>query len=305
MQTLKIFLIFGLIFSLAACGTFGEEEEEKTTEQEVYAAAQRALDSASWTAAIETLHILEENFPFGKYAEQAQLELIYANYRANEYAAAISAADRFIRLHPRHENVDYAYYMRALASSEVGQNMFNAMMGVDQTKRDTSAARESFNYFAQLLNHFPNSEYAPDARKRMIHQRNLMARHEIHVANYYLKREAYLAAANRGRYVVENFQHTPVVPDALAVMAQAYYFLGLPELAEDSARVLALNYPNHPALNDKGEFNYQFSAQDNERSWWSYLTFGLFDKDRPQEFDTRALYNPSFRDNVEPPRLEG
>lgn len=300
MRILKAFLMLGLILSLASCGS-NEEKDEKTSEQQVYEAAQKALNRSDWTSAIEALHLLEENFPFGSYAEQAQLELIYANYRAGEYDSVISAADRFIRLHPQHRHVDYAYYMRALASSSQTQDSLGAMLGVDQTQRDTGAARESFGYFTQLLNRFPNSVYAPDARKRMIHQRNLLARHEIHVANYYFKRQAYLAAANRGRYVVENFQQTPAVPDALAVMAQAYYLLGLPEMAEDAADVLALNYPDHPALNDDGEFNYQFSAQSAERSWWSYLTLGLFDKNTPQEFDTREQYNPALRENVEPP----
>jgi outer membrane protein assembly factor BamD len=305
MRILKAFLFFGLIVSLVSCGSNGEKQQ-KSSEQQVYETAQRALDRANWTTAIEALHLLEENFPFGTYAEQAQLELIYANYRAGDYAAVISSADRFIRLHPQHRNVDYAYYMRALASANQAQDSLGSMLGVDQTRRDTGAARESFTYFSQLLNRFPNSVYAPDARKRMVHQRNLLARHEIHVANYYFRRQAYLAAANRGRYVVENFQQTPAVPDGLAVMAQAYYLMDMPELAEDAARVLSLNYPNHPALNEEGEFNYQYSAQSGRRSWWSYLTFGLFDKNTPQEFDTRALYNPSFREdeNVEPPRVD-
>lgn len=302
MRILKALLIFGLIFSLASCGS-NEKKDEKTSEQQVYEAAQRSLNRSDWNSAIEALHLLEENFPFGSYAEQAQLELIYANYRAGEHEAVISAAERFIRLHPQHRHVDYAFYMRALASANKAQDNLGGILGVDQTQRDTGAARESFGYFTQLLNRFPNSVYAPDARKRMIHQRNLLARHEIHVANYYIKRQAYLAAANRGRYVVENFQQTPAVPDALAVMAQAYYLLGLPELAEDAAEVLALNYPDHPALDDKGEFNYKFTAQRDRRSWFSYLTLGLFDKNTPREFDTRAQYNPALNEQVEPPAL--
>lgn len=299
MRVLKAFLTFGLIISLIACGS-NSEKDEQTSEQQVYEAAQSALDRSNWTGAIEALHLLEENFPFGNYAEQAQLELIYANYRAGEHEAVMSAADRFIRLHPQHRNVDYAYYMRGLASANQTDNLLGG--AVDQTRRDTGAARESFGHFAQFLNRFPDSIYAADAHKRMIHQRNLLARYEIHVANYYFKREAYLAAANRGRFVVENFQQTPAVPDALAVMAQAYYLLDMPELAEDAARVLDLNYPNHPALNNNGEFNYQYSAQSADRGLWSYLTLGLFDKNTPQEFDTRALYSPEYRENPEPPR---
>ncbi len=302
MRVLKAFLTLGLILSLTACGS-NSEKEEQTTEQQVYEAAQGALDRANWTGAIEALNLLEENFPFGSYAEQAQLELIYANYRAGEYEAVLTSADRFIRLHPQHRNVDYAYYMRGLATANQTGELLGGALGVDQTRRDTGAARESFGHFAQFLTRFPDSVYAPDARKRMIHQRNLLARYEIHVANYYFKRQAYLAAANRGRFVVENFQRTPAVPDALAVMAQAYYLLDLPELAEDAARVLHLNYPNHPALNEKGEFNYQYSAQSADRSLWSYLTLGLFDKNNPQEFDTRSLYSAEYREEPPRPRL--
>jgi outer membrane protein assembly factor BamD len=302
MRVLKAFLTFGLIISLTACGS-NSDKEEQTSEQQVYEAAQSALDRSNWTGAIEALNLLEENFPFGNYAEQAQLELIYANYRAGEYEAVLSAADRFIRLHPQHRNVDYAYYMRGLATANQTGELLGGALGVDQTRRDTGAARESFSHFAQFLSRFPDSLYAPDAHKRMIHQRNLLARYEIHVANYYFKREAYLAAANRGRFVVENYQQTPAVPDALAVMAQAYYLLDLPELAEDAARVLHLNYANHPALNENGEFNYQYSAQSADRSLWSYLTLGLFDKDTPQEFDTRSLYSPEYREEAPRPRL--
>lgn len=302
MQVLRAFLTVGLVFSLISCGS-NSEKEEATSEQQVYEAAQSALDRSNWTSAIEALHLLEENFPFGTYAEQAQLELIYANYRAGEHDSVITAADRFIRLHPQHRHVDYAYYMRGLATANRAQDVFGGAFGSDPTKRDTGAAREAFGYFTQFLNLFPNSVYAQDAQKRMIHQRNLLARAEIHVANYYFKRQAYLAAANRGRFVVENFQQTPAVPDALAVMAQAYYLLDMPELAEDAAKVLHVNYPNHPALAANGEFNYQFSSQSSERSLWSYITLGLFDKNTPQEFDTRALYNPAYFDESEPPRI--
>lgn len=303
MRVLKVFLTLGLLAILIACGS-NKDKQEQSSEQQVYEAAQRALNRSNWSGAIETLHFLEENFPFGTYAEQAQLELIYANYRAGEYSSVMSSADRFIRLHPQHRHVDYAYYMRGLASANQSQDAIGGLMGVDPTRRDTGAARESFGHFSQFLNRFPNSVYAADAQKRMVHQRNLLARHEIHVANYYFKRGAYLAAANRGRHVVENFQQTPAVPDGLAVMAQAYYLLGMPDLAQDAARVLHTNYPNHPALNDQGEFNYQFTAQSAKRGWWSYLTLGLFDKAAAQEFDTRELYGESFDDSATPPQFD-
>jgi outer membrane protein assembly factor BamD len=197
---------------LAGCG--GNSEDDfiaESGEQQIYQQASRYLDSRSYDLAIRALQALESRYPFGRYAEQAQLELIYAHYGAFETEAAIEAADRFIRLHPQHPNVDYAYYMKGLATATSGQDVLSRFTPTDNTKRDTSFAREAFAEFAQLVSRFPDSPYAPDARQRMIHLRNLLARHEIHVANYYFRRGAYLAAVNRGRYVVEHFQQTPAV----------------------------------------------------------------------------------------------
>src|SRR5690606_19092557 len=147
------------------------------------------------------------------------------HYRAQDYEDVIANADRFIRLHPQHRDVDYAFYMRGLASFHRESGFVGSLFGADNTDRDLGGARESFEHFAQFIQRFPNSPYAPDAQKRMIYLRNVLARYEIHVANYYFKRGAFLAAAKRGGYVVENFQETPAVPDGLAVMAQAYYLM--------------------------------------------------------------------------------
>jgi outer membrane protein assembly factor BamD len=289
-----------LVLALAACASNPEAEKDaltkiKETEKQLYEAAQNQLGSQQWDLAIENLQALEDNFPFGTYAEQAQLELIYAYFRNHDFPATMAAADRFIRLHPRHRNVDYAYYMKGLASFSDGDGLFGRFLPTDMSQRDPGTARESFAYFNQLLTLFPDSQYAPDAEKRMIHLRNLLARYEIHVANYYFKRDAYLAAVNRGRYVVENFQQTPAVPDALAVMVQGYKLLGLEELQENTLAILKTNYPNHPALNGNGEFNFQFSMSDDERSWISRMTFGLFDKKEPPGFDSRSVYDPQFQ----------
>ncbi|MEX1033046.1 MAG: outer membrane protein assembly factor BamD [Cellvibrionaceae bacterium] len=287
-----------LVLTLAACASTKKDEAERLreTERELYDAAQRGLRTQQWSIAIENLQKLEDNFPFGSYGEQAQLELIYAYYRNYDFAASIAAADRFIRLHPRHRNVDYAYYMKGLASFTDGSGLFERFLPTDMSQRDPGAARESFAYFNQLLALFPNSQYAPDAEKRMIHLRNLLARYEIHVANYYFKRGAYLAAVNRGRYVVENFQTTPAVPDGLAVMVQGYKLLGLQELQDHTLALLKENYPNHPALKDNGEFDFQFISSDEERSWLNRMTFGLFDKREPPGFDSREVFDPQFRE---------
>lgn len=304
-----VLLILAGLFLLTACSSNEDKGPKYSTEKEFYEAAQKQLQARQWQTAIDNLQGLEENFPFGAYAEQAQLELIYAYYRNFEHEAAAAAADRFIRLHPQHRDVDYAYYIKGLASFTEGTGMFERFLPTDLTRRDPGAARESFAHFAQLLARFPNSNYAPDARKRMIYLRNLLARYEIHVANYYIKRGSYVAAVNRGRYVVENFQQTPALPDALAVMAQGYHLMGLDDLAAAPLKTLQLNYPEHPALNSAGEFDYEYSNVAGESSWLSTLTFGLFNKKEPQGFDTRHIYDPEWlnkkgNDSEPEPRAE-
>ncbi|WP_193754295.1 outer membrane protein assembly factor BamD [Microbulbifer sp. Q7] len=308
-QAWKTLLLAMLAVLVASCASTDEEEaglpSGNRTEQAFYEAAQRQLKSSQWELAIKNLRALEDNFPFGNYAEQAQLELIYAYYRDYQNDAAISAADRFIRLHPQHRNVDYAYYMKGLASFTEGSGLFERFLPTDMTRRDPGSARESFAYFAQLMARYPESRYAPDAQKRMIHLRNLLARYEIHVANYYFKRNAYLAAANRGRFVVENFQQTPAVPDALAVMVQSYRLLEMPQLESTSLAVLRTNYPHHPAFRDDGSFNYKYFAGASGRSFIHRITLGLFEKSDPRGFDSRELYNAEYRpqDAPLPPEL--
>ncbi|SDK80534.1 outer membrane protein assembly factor BamD [Microbulbifer yueqingensis] len=304
MQAWKTLWLAALAAILVACASTDEEEEGlpsgSRTEQTFYESAQRQLRSSQWDLAIKNLRALEDNFPFGSYAEQAQLELIYAYYRNYENDAAIAAADRFIRLHPQHRNVDYAYYMKGLASFTEGTGLFERFLPTDMTRRDPGSARESFAYFSQLMARYPESRYAPDAQKRMIHLRNLLARYEIHVANYYFKRGAYLAAANRGRYVVENFQQTPAVPDALAVMVQGYHLLGMEDLQNDALAVLRTNYPHHPALRKNGNFDYDYYKGARGNSILHRLTLGLFEKSDPRGFDSRELYNAEFRDEEAP-----
>ncbi|NQY04596.1 MAG: outer membrane protein assembly factor BamD [Halieaceae bacterium] len=258
-------------------------------EQQMYQEAQRHLNNRNFDLAVRALQMLESRYPFGKHAEQAQLELIYAHYGAYEHEAAVEAADRFIRLHPQHPNVDYAYYMKGLAAYTGNEDVFARFLPTDITKRDTSNAKEAFAEFAQLVSRFPDSPYAADAKSRMVYLRNLLARHEINVANYYFRRGAYLAATNRGRYVVENFQRTPAVADGLAVMAQGYLILGMNDLANDAIDTLAMNYPDHPALNEQGEFDTVYTADGLQRSWVNKATFGLFDPPQPPQFDTRPM----------------
>ncbi|TNE78962.1 MAG: outer membrane protein assembly factor BamD [Gammaproteobacteria bacterium] len=289
---------------LCSCAWLGEgkkEEADKSltagySEKDFYDVIQKDLGFGSWERAITNLEALEAQYPFGEYAEQAQLELIYAYYKMADYEAAIAAADRFIRLHPQHPNVDYAFYLKGLSSFVQSKGFFEQFVPTDETKRDPGTARNSFATFNELLSRYPESPYASDARKRMVYLRNILARHEIHVANYYFLRGAYLAAANRGRYVVENFQMTPAVPDGLAVMAEAYYLMQMYDLADDAASLLAANYPNHPSLDAEGNYQYQDDPHFMEPTWLNKMTLGLYDRPEPPRFDTRHIYNERYRE---------
>jgi outer membrane protein assembly factor BamD len=288
-----------LLFSLAGCSFFGDREEEELgadmQEAELYEEASSLLRSSQYNIAAGYLQVLEANFPFGAYAEQSQLDLIYAYFRSAQYVAATTTADRFIRLHPEHPNIDYAYYMRGLISFNQETSFLGNFLPLDVTNRDPGSARESFSYFSEFLARFPNSQYAPDARKRMIYLRNLLARHEINVANYYFERGAYLAATNRGRYVVESFQGSPAVPDGLAVMAQGYTLLDMPELAQNSVQVLRENYPDHPALDENGNLINRDIEGGVQRSWLNRISFGILDQPEQLGFDTREMYDPGLR----------
>lgn len=276
---IRAFLII-LLYTLVAagCASNGDDRLDsiEETERQFYESSQRSLRSSNYQDAIAKLQRLEARFPFGRYAEQAQLELIYAYYNSLQPESARSAADRFIRLHPQHPNVDYAYYLRGMASFDEDRNLLDRFLPLDPSKRDPGAARESFEYFSELLNRFPDSKYSPDARSRMVYLRNLLAASEINVAKYYIYRGAYIAAANRGRYVFEKFQQTPSVADALAIMVEAYLNLDLFELAEESLQVLVTNYPDHPTLDESGNFQINKSGLDSEKSWLNIITFGLF-----------------------------
>jgi len=283
----QLFFVSFLLITLLLSACSSEDpflKELGYTEEELYQHIQKKLDKHQYDDAVESLQAMEAQYPFGKYAEKSQLDLIYAYYKQYEYEAAAATAERFIRLHPQHENADYAYYMKGLASFTEGSGLFERFMPTDLTLRDPGAARQSFADFSQMLSRFPDSQYAADARKRMIYLRNLLARYEVHVASYYFKRGAYLAAANRGRYVVENFQRTPAVPDALATMVQAYRLLGLDDLADDALVVLQENYPEHEAFDEDGNFVIR---ADGARSWLNTMTFGLIDPPPPMGFDSR------------------
>ena len=255
---LKFGAMLLLCLTLGACGWFGDKDRDEfsdlTTEEQFYRRALDQLNGQNFRGAISTYQALESRFPFGRFAAQAQIEIVYAYYRNSDMEAARAAADRFIRLHPENENVDYAYYLKGLSSFTDDKGIINRFLPVDPTKRDPGRAQESFNDFAQLLALYPDSIYAADARARMIFLRNNLAAYEIHVANYYLERRAYIAALRRGQYVVENFQGTPAVADGVAIMVECYMRLGLNDMADTSLALLRENYPDHNSLAEDGSF---------------------------------------------------
>lgn len=235
------------LLTLAGCGVFedGPDVTRDWPVQRLYGEAKAALDGGDYDTAIDYYEKLESRFPFGRFAQQAQIDVAYAYWKEEEHASAIAAADRFIKLHPRHPNVDYAYYLKGLVNFEQGKSFVDRIIARDMSQRDPGAVRDAFDSFSDLVRRFPESKYAGDARQRMVYLKNLLARYEVHVADYYMRRGAYVAAANRARYVVENYQRTPAVPEALVIMAKAYRLMDLDDLAADAVRVLKLNYPQH------------------------------------------------------------
>ena len=263
----KPFLLLVLLLTLSACAFFSEKKDATAewTASRFYAEAKQALDDGDYQTAIGYYEKLQARYPFGRYAQQSQLELIYAYYKDEQPDAAIAAADRFIRTNPRHPFVDYAYYMKGRVNFSRGATILDRVLPSDPTKTDTESVMQSYNDFAELVQKFPNSKYTQDSRQRMIYLHNNLANYEINVADYYMRRKAYVAAANRAKYVLENYARTSAVVDALAIMTEAYIKLGLDDLAADSLRVLQLNYPDSPqtrkltALRDGTEKRSVFS----------------------------------------------
>lgn len=254
------------------------DDEEETSEQLLYRRAQSGLSAGNYTQGITRLQRLEARFPFGRYAEQAQLELIYAQHMARDLDAAKDAAERFIRLHPQHANVDYAYYMRGLTALARDRAAFARFMTTGISRRDVTHLRQAFSDFNELVTRFPTSEYARDARQRMVYLRNALAEAEVNVATFYIGRGANVAAANRARYVIENYAQTPAVADALAVLVEANWKLGLADAAEDALSVLTLNFPGYHGFDEEGQLVLKNVIENRQRSWLNMVSFGLLDR---------------------------
>jgi outer membrane protein assembly factor BamD len=253
-------------------------EAIETTEQKLYSQAQRSLRSSNFTLAIEQLELMEARFPFGRFAEQSQLELIYAHYMTSDTEGARAGADRFIRLHPSHDSVDYAYYLRALAAYKNDPGVIDKLVSAKPAKRDMGPLNESYTDFGILLTRFPSSQYAPDALQRMLQLRTILAESEVEIANYYLTRGAYIAAANRASYVLENYPDSPARADALATLVETNWKLGLKEEANRSLRVLAANHPEYKDFDNAGNLVLETRIRNRDRSCANIMTLGLLDR---------------------------
>jgi outer membrane protein assembly factor BamD len=259
-------LAFVLAIALlgAACRKDGRLDETETLPvDQLYAEAKALLEAGNYERSVRYYRRLVARFPFGKYTEQAELDTAYAQYKAGEPEEALSTINRFIRQYPTNKHVDYAYYLRGLINFNREVGLLERYVSNDSTRRDLGFARQSFQDFGELLKRFPDSRYAEDARQRMVYLRNGLAQGELNVAQYYFRREAYIAAQGRAKYIIENYQQTPQASEALAIMAESYKRLGQDKLAEDTIRVLQLNYPDHPYL--KGEW----PARGNK--WWQLI----------------------------------
>ncbi len=239
------------MMGLVGCSGTNEKEIEKVPDksaQALFADARESLDNGLYQKAIQILSAIDSRFPYGPISHQVQLDLIYAYYKSGDAAQGIALTDRFLRLNPTHANLDYVYYMRALINIATQENLFQDLAGIDRSDRDPTAARDAFKDLKTILEKYPESKYAADARQRMIGIKSRLAKYELAVARYYLKREAYVSSANRGKYIVEYFSPSPETEQALEIMVICYDKLGLEELRINAKQVLAANYPNNPLI---------------------------------------------------------
>ena len=263
----KILLVVSLGLALSACANKGTVDKDAQitqdwTVEKLYAEAQDELNSANYTRAVKLYEILESRFPNGRYAQQSQLDTAYAYYKDEEPAKALAAIERFQRYYPRHQNMDYALYLKGLILFNEDKSFLNKLASQDWSDRDPKANRDAYRAFAELVQLYPNSKYVPDATARMVKLVDALGGNEMSVARYYMKRGAYVAAANRAQKIISQYQNTRYVEEALAIMELAYQKLEKPELAADTHRILESNFPKSPYL--------QQSWRSDDIPWWRY-----------------------------------
>ncbi|MGJ8693708.1 MAG: outer membrane protein assembly factor BamD [Thalassotalea sp.] len=247
--TTKVLLI-ALVLGLSACSSTGDDIEKvpDRSAQSLFVEARSHLDKGMYQKAIQVLSAIDSRFPYGPISHQVQLDLIYAYYKSGDTAQGVALTERFLKLNPDHPSIDYVYYMRGLIRLSEEKNLFQEFAGIDRTDRDPKPALNAFNDFKTILSDFPESKYAADARQRMVGIKSRLAQYEIKVARYYMKREAWASAANRGRYIVEYFAPIAEMEEALEIMIECYSQLGLNDLLTNAKQVMAVNYPKNKLL---------------------------------------------------------
>lgn len=261
MRSLAVITAIFLAGILAGCGLLPEQKDETIgwSANKLYAEAKDALTDGSYDKSIKYFEKLESRYPYGRFAQQAQIEVAYAYWKSGEPASAIAACERFIKLHPNHPNVDYVYYLRGLINFNEDLGMLGSISNQDMSERDPKGAKESFDALKELATRFPLSKYTPDAIARMKYLVNALASHEVHVARYYMKRGAYLAAINRAQFALKNYPDAPAIEEALFIMVKAYDLLGMTTLRNDSERIMRQNFP-------KSE--YYLRGLERKEAWW-------------------------------------
>ena len=250
---------------LAGCGILGSNDKDETTgwsAQKLYGEAKDAMSSKTWDRAIKYLEKLEARYPYGRFAQQAQIDVAYSYYKNGDRAQAIAACDRFIKLYPNHDNVDYAYYLKGLVNFNETSGFLSVIDNPDMSERDSKGSRESFDAFKELVTRFPESKYAEDARARMRYLVNSLAQYEVHVARYYYSRGAYVAAINRSQSALADYRDVPALEEALFILMRSYEALGMQELRDDTKRVLEKNYPQSSYLTKEGG--------QPQAPWWKF-----------------------------------
>lgn len=250
-----------LVVALTGCGTSGNSVDATSSwsAAKLYAEARDEMNAGGFERAIEYFEKLESRYPFGTYAQQAQMEIAYAHYRQGDSALALSTIDRFIKLYPNHPNVDYMYYLRGLVNFNDRVSFMNFLTKQDLSERDPQAARDAFDAFKLLVERFPDSKYAPDSILRLNYLVNALAQHEVHVASYYYRRGAYLAAANRAQAAIRDYQDAPAIEEALFLLSRSYDALGLAKLRDDADAVMRKNFPDSV---------FYHGGPDRSDPWW-------------------------------------
>jgi outer membrane protein assembly factor BamD len=254
-------LALALSAALAACGTAPQDEYANINSDKLYADAKEEQADGNFETAVKMLEKVEARASGTLLAQQAQLDLAYAYYRSGEKALALAKLERFIRLHPTSPAMDYAYYLQGLINFNEDLGLFGRLARQDLSERDQQASRDAYESFKQVVDRFPESKYAEDARLRMNHVVNSLAAGEVHVARYYLRRGAYLAAANRAQQAIKDYPQSPAIDEALYIMSRAYDQLGLVQLRDDAVRVLKQSFPDSAYLSGD-------ALKGEAKPWW-------------------------------------